>query len=90
MVLPDIINAIFEAIGGFFIYLNIRRIRRDKMVRGVDWRMMAFFTCWGFWNLFYYPYLGQWLSLVAGIGMSIMNAIYLALMLCYIRQEKEQ
>lgn len=84
---PDLINALFESAGGLFILLNIRRILRDKMVRGFDWRVMAFFTVWGYWNIFYYPYLGQWLSFVAGIGIVAMNSIYVTLMLYYIRKE---
>ncbi len=85
---PDLINAAFEGLGTFFVYLNIRRIQRDKIVRGVDWRVMAFFTTWGFWNIFYYPHLGQWSSFVAGISLVIVNVMYLSLMLYYVRQER--
>ncbi len=90
MPLPDLINAIFEGLGGFIILLNVRRILQDKLVRGFDWRVMGFFTLWGVWNLYYYPHLGQWLSFVAGIWIVLVNAVYLSLMIYYIRLEKAQ
>lgn len=85
---PDLINAAFEALGGFILLLNVRRILRDKLVRGADWRVMGFFTLWGMWNLFYYPHLGQWLSFAAGIWIAVVNTIYLALMIYYVQKEK--
>ncbi len=83
----DLANAVFETAGGFFMYLNIRRLLRDKLVRGVDWRTMAFFTSWGYWNLFYYPHLGQWFSFAAGTGIVIINMVYFILMIYYIKKE---
>lgn len=85
---PDLINAAFEALGTVFVGLNVLRLYRDKMVRGVDWRVMGFFTVWGLWNIFYYPHLGQWLSFAAGIGIAAANVVYLALLLYYIKKEK--
>lgn len=84
---PDLANATFEGAASFFILLNVRRILRDKLVRGTDWRVMAFFAAWGYWNLFYYPYLGQWLSFAAGLGTVVTDTAYLALMIYYVRKE---
>jgi hypothetical protein len=64
MSLPDIINGSYEVLGGFMIWLSIRKLFHDKMVRGVHWAPMLFFATWGLWNLYYYPYLGQWVSCV--------------------------
>lgn len=80
---PDLINAAFEGVGGFVILLNVRRILKDRLVRGTDWRVMAFFWSWGLWNLYYYPALDQMLSFYAGIGIVLANAWYLYLMLYY-------
>lgn len=88
MLTPDLINAAFEALGGFVILLNIRRIRQDKIVRGMDWKVLAFFTSWGFWNLYYYPALDQMFSFYAGIGIVAANVVYLYLICYYIRYEK--
>ena len=57
--IADYINGSFEVLAGLFVLLNVRRILRDKTVRGVSILPTAFFTLWGFWNMYYYPYLGQ-------------------------------
>lgn len=88
MPLPDLVNAAFEALGGFIILLNVRRILKDRLVRGADWRVMAFFTAWGLWNLYYYPHLGQWWSFAAGTWIAVVNAVYLALMVHFVHKEK--
>lgn len=86
---PDLVNAGLEAGASLFMLLNVRRLLRDKVVRGTDWRVMAFFTMWGGWNLFYYPVLGQWFSFYAGVSIAVANAVYLYLMLYYILQERK-
>lgn len=86
---PDLINAIFEGGGTFFLLLSTRRLYLDKMVRGIDWRSQVFFTSWGLWNVFYYPHLGQLFSFVAGIGLVAVNILYVAMIIYYIRQERQ-
>lgn len=85
---PDQINGAFEAAGALFTFMNIVRLHRDKMVRGVHWLPIAFFTSWGFWNLYYYPHLDQWWSFAGGIGIVVFNTIWLAQMWYYIREER--
>lgn len=77
MTLGDLGNGAFELLGGFSIWANVVRIRRDKKIRGVDWRITGFFTTWGFWNLWYYPSLGQWLSFSGGLVIVIANVVWL-------------
>ncbi len=84
----DATNAIFELIGALLIIINIRKVLEDGEVKGVSPIPVTFFTLWGFWNIFYYPYLGQWLSFIAGIIMFITNTIWVGLMLYYIREEQ--
>ena len=86
---PDIINGLFECFGGVFILQNIRKILKDKMVRGADWRVMTFFTVWGYWNLYYYPFLDQWWSFAGGVAIVITNTIYSSLMIYYIARENK-
>lgn len=86
--IPDLVNASFEMLGGFVILLNIRRILQDKLVRGVDWRVTGFFSLWGAWNLFYYPHLGQVLSLAAGVWIMLANTCYLIILIFYVRKER--
>lgn len=88
MTIPDIINGLFESLGGFFILLSIRRLHREKLVRGVSWVHAAFFTTWGFWNLFFYPQLGQWMSFAGGAFLVAANTAWLLQMWYYLRAEK--
>lgn len=85
---PDVINALFEGAGTLFMVLTIRRLLQDKMVRGFDWRTMTFFALWAYWNMFYYPYLDQMFSYLAGLGLAASNTVYVLLMIYYILREK--
>jgi len=80
MTLPDLINGLFECCGGFFIALSVRKLHRDKKVKGVSWVHAAFFSAWGYWNLFYYPHLGQWLSFAGGVFLVAVNTLWLCQM----------
>jgi hypothetical protein len=79
----DTVNGGFEAIGGICIWLNVRRLMRDKSVRGVDWRVTAFFWAWGIWNLFFYPSLHQWASFAGGLVIVAGNFAWLWLAIKY-------
>lgn len=73
---PDLINGIFESIGSLFILLSILKLHRDKLVKGVSWIHVGFFATWGYWNLYYYPHLEQWVSFWGGVGIVITNTIW--------------
>jgi len=79
----DLINGLFEAFAGAMILLHCRRLYIDKKVRGASTVATTFFTLWGFWNLFYYPHLGQSWSFYGGVIVVAANAIWLGLMLRY-------
>lgn len=81
--LPDLLNGIFEAGGSAMIWLNVRKAARDKVFKGVSIGPTAFFDAWGFWNLYYYPSLHQWMSLLGGISIVIANTVWLGQMLYY-------
>ena len=84
----DALNGAFEAAGAFMLTLNVRRLYRDKKVRGVDWRAYAVFAGWGYWNLLYYSSLDQWFSLAAGALTAAVNTAWVAMALYYIKREK--
>jgi membrane protein YdbS with pleckstrin-like domain len=86
--LPDIINGLFEVLGGLAIFLSIRKLWQDERVQGFHWAHLSFFTAWGFWNLYYYPHLNQWWSFWGGVGVVIANIIYLAMIIYYLRRSK--
>jgi hypothetical protein len=57
------------------------------MVKGVHWGPIAFWSAWGFWNLFYYPALNQWLSFTGGLFVVFANTVYLCMMFHYLRKQ---
>lgn len=85
---PDMINGLFELIGGLFILDHCRVLYRDKQVRGASWRATAFFFAWGLWNLFYYPNLQQMWSFAGGVVIVAANCLWVAMMLFYIARER--
>lgn len=74
---PDTINGLFELIGGILTWTNVARIRRDKQVKGMNLYPMLFITGWGFWNLFYYPFLNQTASFLGGCVILSANLTWL-------------
>ncbi|BCJ91730.1 hypothetical protein IZ6_24650 [Terrihabitans soli] len=86
---PDLLNAAFEAAAALFILNHCRVLYRDKSVRGVSITSTVFFTGWGFWNLIYYPSLGQSWSFYAGMAVVAANALWLGLMLFYLSKERK-
>ena len=77
MTFADLGNGLFEAVGGWSVLQNVKRIRTDKEVKGIDWRFTGFWILWGVWNLWYYPSLGQWMSFVGGLTIVVGNAVWL-------------
>ena len=79
----DLINGSFELIGGFMLIANCFRLYRDKMVKGINSWATAFFMLWGYWNIYYYPSLDQWLSFISGLVIVAANTAWLGMMLHY-------
>lgn len=73
----DVVNAAFECLGGFAVLLSIVKTLKDKQVRGVHWGTVVFFTTWGYWNLYYYPSLGQTISGYGALGVALMNTMWI-------------
>jgi hypothetical protein len=86
---PDTVNGLFELVGGAFMFLNVRRVCLDKCVRGVSWPVMVFFTAWGWWNLYFYPAYGLWMSFWGGVLIVIGNTTWLTVAGYYIRRERK-
>lgn len=86
----DLVNASFETIGAFITLLSVRQLYKDKVVKGVSVWPWCFFTAWGMWNIFYYPNLGQSLSGIAAVGMTTVNAWWIALYWKYSRVKEKQ
>jgi hypothetical protein len=87
MQLPDIINGTFEAFGAWSVWANVKRLRKDRDVKGVVWQFTIVWWLWGVWNLVYYPLLSQFVSTAAGLVLVTGNAVWLITWL-KIRREK--
>jgi hypothetical protein len=83
MISNDMVNGAFELIGAAFLLLNTRQVLRHKMIKGVHWGPLAFFSSWGIWNLWFYPSLGQWLSFTGGAMLVVANLVYLGFVIKY-------
>ena len=81
--LADFTNGMFEILGGLMILNHCRVVIKDKAVAGVSVLSTAFFTSWGFWNLYYYPSLDQWWSFAGGIAIAAANLLWVALLIKY-------
>jgi hypothetical protein len=86
----DSINGLFELLGGIFVLLNCIKLYRDKKVRGVSFFAMTYFVLWGYWNIYYYPHLEQWISFAGGLTIVAMNTLWIAMGFYYIRKEKNE
>jgi hypothetical protein len=82
----DVINGLFELMGAACLVVNVRQALRDKQIKGVHWGPTIYFTAWGIWNLWYYPSLNQWFSLAGGLAITLMNLVWLALVIRYWRR----
>ena len=88
--MEDIINGCFEVFAGLFTIHNCVRLYEDKEVKGVSILATFFFTLWGFWNLYYYPSLGQTWSFYGGIVIVITNSVWVSQMIYYSRKNKRE
>ena len=84
----DGINGLFESLGGILILLNCRQLYKDKQVKGVRVLTFSFFTAWGFWNLYYYPSLNQWLSFSGGVLIVIGNTLWVCMAVYYTKKNR--
>lgn len=78
---PDIINGTFEALASLMVLNHCRVLLKDRTVAGVSIASTIFFTLWGIWNIWYYPQLGQFWSMVGGVLVTLANLIYVALLI---------
>ncbi len=83
--IPDFINGSFETLGGVTTFLNCWRLYKDKEVKGVVWQLTIFYTAWGLWNMYYYPYLNQWLSFAGGLVIVTGNILWIMQVIWYLK-----
>jgi hypothetical protein len=84
----DAVNGSYELLGGALCWLNVRRLIKDKEIKGVSWSVQFFFATWGWWNCFYYPALNQWLSFAGGLLLSLGSTSWVIVALHYYGKTK--
>ncbi len=84
----DIVNGCYELFTAPFIGISIFKLYKEKKVKGVSWLHVGFIASWGYWNLFYYPRLGQWASFFGGLAIVLANTIWLTMMIYYNRRNR--
>lgn len=87
MMRPDTINGLFELFAVFFVLNHCRVLYAQKEVRGVSVVSAVFFTLWGYWNMYYYPHLGQMFSFYCGVLVCLANMTWVSMMMYYRQQE---
>lgn len=80
---PDVINGCFELFGAAAVWRNVAALWKDKQFKGTRIEPNLFFLVWGLWNLYYYPHLGQVLSLIGGIAMVTACFVYTCQLVYY-------
>ncbi len=88
MTTHDAINAVFEGGGAIFLCLNVRRLLKDRSVKGVSLLTTSWWTAWGFWNVYFYAAVSCAASFWAGLAVVCVNAVWLCLALHYARAER--
>lgn len=73
----DLINGLFETVGAVFLFGSLLKLRRDREVRGIEWKAVAFFFSFGVWNLWFYPSAGLYWSFCGGVLIALMNLLWL-------------
>ena len=89
MAWQDFLNGSFELAGGLFILLSVIKLYKDKKVRGISYVHVGYFTAWGYWNIYYYPYLNQWISFIGGLSVVLINTLWLGQIIYYTIMEKK-
>jgi len=90
MTIADTINGIYEMTGSIAVAWNCVTTYRDKEIKGISLGSMIFFTSWGFWNLYYYPSLHQWISTLGAASMVLFNTIWLFQAIYYTNLNKKK
>lgn len=88
MQIIDVINGTFETLGCLAVGLSIRQLLRDRRVQGYHWGSLLYFTSWGYWNIYYYPALDQWVSAVGATATALANTIYLGMIIYFSRKRR--
>ena len=75
----DFVNGMFELFGALMNFRSCLTLLRDRHVAGVNISSTAFFTCWGVFNLAFYPLHGLVWSLAGALNIVVWNSVWVGL-----------
>ncbi len=83
----DGINGAFLFAASLFYALNVRKLIKDKEVKGYSLGSIIFFTAWNCWNVVFYVIATDlfWTQFSSGI-VALLNVAYLCLLIKYRRR----
>ncbi len=81
--LADTVNATFQGVAALLVWHHVWMLRKDKAVAGISIPATCMMLLWSFWNMYYYPSLGQWWSFSTSIIMLGANAVRVFLLFKY-------
>ncbi len=84
----DITNGFFVIMGSIAIWFDVRQIIIDQGSAGIHPNVMAFFTMWSIWDIYYYIHIDQWVSLISQIPLTLGTLAWFLLMLFYNKKNK--
>ena len=87
MTWQDTVNGSYECLGGLLVWLNVYRLYKDKIVRGITLTTAGFFATWSWWNLYYYPHLNQWISFIGGLNIGAANLVWILMAIHYTKEK---
>lgn len=85
----DIINGSFECLSGILLWYNVYKLYQHKCVHGVSLLTFGYFTIWGYWNLYYYPSLNQYISFISSFLVVSANTVWIIMAIRYRRSQNE-
>jgi hypothetical protein len=82
-IINDLVNGLLELVGAILLLNNCRVLYRHQKVEGVSVTATAYFSCWGMWNLYFYPSNHLWFSFAGAICLTLTNISWVGMAICY-------
>lgn len=74
---PDITQAAWEFGSALFCLMDVRAIRKAKVLAGAHWFPKLYFGLWGLYNLWFYEALHLPAAWWAGLAITAVNIVWL-------------
>jgi hypothetical protein len=86
--LSDMTMGLIQVAGAGFLGVSVLQLFRRKYVGGVSAVTVSFWVAWGLWDLYYWPSLGQWWAFGGAVVVTMMNMLYVGLIVLYNYRER--